>query len=1137
MSGGIGMDKRNRLAAIFNIEAGEERLVILLLGYSFFIGFARLMVNTTAGTLLRDRFGEDAAQYLPYIYIGSAIAAPFTGYLYSKLEERFSFSKLLTLNFSFMLVVLGLFYLLFLGLPETGWPAIAFYIWYYVLYALIMLAFWGLASRLLDIRQSKRLFGLIGIGMVVAMIISGFLVRPLVTAIGPFNLLLLAAVAIGCCLILMRFITKTQAVDVVAEDTQQQKQSKPKAGYAELLKQRYILLIVLVTTFNLVAYYFIDNAFYQQVYLKFPESDELASFLGEFLAVASIFNLASRVFASGKLITRYGVMVGLLTLPVALSASALLVAITGTLFGIIPILFWMVVFTRLLFKAVGDAVDKPAFSVLYQALPTSQRMRVQTLIISIVEPVAGGVAGVVLLLLTFNTVQIFYAVLFVLVAWIVVAVLVSRQYKTVLLQSLSSIKLGEFSLSTLDKASLTILEGQAKSQHSGAVIFALTILEEVKYESLTRVLRRALGHRKPDVRQYALQRVEALDLTPLLKTVKLRVNFETSMPIRAMALRTMAKLGEDDILDEVGDYLDNPNLELRKGAMVGLLRSGGIEGILMAGEKLIRLIDSPEPRERQFAAAVLGEIGQPDFYRPLLRLLQDKNEKVLEAALASAGKLKNPKLWPLVIVHLQSGQVRGAAISALVAGGVSTLPLLTELLVDGKQPTETLIRVARICGQIGGKEAINVLRSHMRFPDNDVRYQILASLNRCRYQAQSGPAKAVLQNIEAEAGNIIRLLGGLNDIGKSDATDLIYDALSDEVSQSQARILLLLSFIYDSDTVGSVQQQLAHPARAKRAVALEAIENLLSSRRQKELLLPVLDDNLPITHRIDQLRPFYPDAGLNLGQYKRLFQILDWTTEWISPWVRASAITSIGNLLKTETKELPVRNEAIQNISQLLSDPEPLIRETALWTLFAIDRASCHDQLKQLCSDAHPVVARVANHLSESNNGEVIMYSTIEKVFILKSIGVLSDVPEEILATVAANMEEFEVAEGETILEEGNFGRGIYVISEGRVKIHKGEQVFAHLEKHNIFGELSALDSAPHSASVTATEDTFLFLLERHILFELMVDHVEVMQGIIRSLTRRLRTLQNADTASVEQAAPSQSQDILLDDILSKLSG
>jgi len=165
------------------------------------------------------------------------------------------------------------------------------------------------------------------------------------------------------------------------------------------------------------------------------------------------------------------------------------------------------------------------------------------------------------------------------------------------------------------------------------------------------------------------------------------------------------------------------------------------------------------------------------------------------------------------------------------------------------------------------------------------------------------------------------------------------------------------------------------------------------------------------------------------------------------------------------------------------------------------------------------------------------MYSTIEKVFILKSIGVLSDVPEEILATVAANMEEFEVAEGETILEEGNFGRGIYVISEGRVKIHKGEQVFAHLEKHNIFGELSALDSAPHSASVTATEDTFLFLLERHILFELMVDHVEVMQGIIRSLTRRLRTLQNADTASVEQAAPSQSQDILLDDILSKLSG
>jgi len=63
------------------------------------------------------------------------------------------------------------------------------------------------------------------------------------------------------------------------------------------------------------------------------------------------------------------------------------------------------------------------------------------------------------------------------------------------------------------------------------------------------------------------------------------------------------------------------------GAMVGLLRSEGIEGVLAAGESLLELTKSPEPAKRQFAARVLGEVGISSFYRPLSKLLQDGDHR------------------------------------------------------------------------------------------------------------------------------------------------------------------------------------------------------------------------------------------------------------------------------------------------------------------------------------------------------------------------------------------------------------------------------------------------------------------------------------------------------------------------------
>ena len=71
--------------------------------------------------------------------------------------------------------------------------------------------------------------------------------------------------------------------------------------------------------------------------------------------------------------------------------------------------------------------------------------------------------------------------------------------------------------------------------------------------------------------------------------------------------------------------------------------------------------------------------------------------------------------------------------------------------------------------------------------------------------------------------------------------------------------------------------------------------------------------------------------------------------------------------------------------------------------------------------------------------------------------------------------------------------------------MHDEVRTFVRLGERDFFGELTTLDPEPHSATVTAEEDTRLLGLNRDLLYELMADHPEVLKGIIHELCRRLR--------------------------------
>jgi CRP-like cAMP-binding protein len=140
------------------------------------------------------------------------------------------------------------------------------------------------------------------------------------------------------------------------------------------------------------------------------------------------------------------------------------------------------------------------------------------------------------------------------------------------------------------------------------------------------------------------------------------------------------------------------------------------------------------------------------------------------------------------------------------------------------------------------------------------------------------------------------------------------------------------------------------------------------------------------------------------------------------------------------------------------------------------------------------------------------MISTVEKVLFLKSIDLFSQIPGEDLSQIAQITDELHYEEGEQICREGDPGDSLYLIIEGRVRVHRGDHGIAELGERQVVGEMALLDSEPRSASVTALSPLTLLTLVRDDFNEILAEKAEIAQGIIKVLTRRLRaTLSMSD--------------------------
>ncbi len=133
------------------------------------------------------------------------------------------------------------------------------------------------------------------------------------------------------------------------------------------------------------------------------------------------------------------------------------------------------------------------------------------------------------------------------------------------------------------------------------------------------------------------------------------------------------------------------------------------------------------------------------------------------------------------------------------------------------------------------------------------------------------------------------------------------------------------------------------------------------------------------------------------------------------------------------------------------------------------------------------------------------MISTVEKVLFLKSVDLFRALPSEELAQIAEIAEEVPLAAGDRVFGEGEPGDALYLIAEGKVKIHKGDKELVRLGLRDVFGEMAVLDSEPRSASVTVVDDAVLLKIGRDDFRDILNERPEIAMGVMKVLSRRLR--------------------------------
>jgi len=126
----------------------------------------------------------------------------------------------------------------------------------------------------------------------------------------------------------------------------------------------------------------------------------------------------------------------------------------------------------------------------------------------------------------------------------------------------------------------------------------------------------------------------------------------------------------------------------------------------------------------------------------------------------------------------------------------------------------------------------------------------------------------------------------------------------------------------------------------------------------------------------------------------------------------------------------------------------------------------------------------------------------------LARVPLFSGCTGEELARIAHISKIVESSAGTILTEIGAPGNSFFCIIDGRVSVQTAIGSADPLRPGDFFGEMSLLDGEPRSATITATTDVRLLIVEREHFWRLLEEAPDLVRRILIVLSRRVRRLE-----------------------------
>jgi CRP-like cAMP-binding protein len=138
------------------------------------------------------------------------------------------------------------------------------------------------------------------------------------------------------------------------------------------------------------------------------------------------------------------------------------------------------------------------------------------------------------------------------------------------------------------------------------------------------------------------------------------------------------------------------------------------------------------------------------------------------------------------------------------------------------------------------------------------------------------------------------------------------------------------------------------------------------------------------------------------------------------------------------------------------------------------------------------------------------MVDFFERILILKSTSIFSEVNTDDLRVVVEEMQEEAYFPGEHVFEINDPSDRMYIVLTGKIgiSIQQDPEVrdfVTMLGPGECFGEMGPIDSSPRSGTAHVIEESLLLYLDKLKLHGLIASYPELALGLLRGMSMRVR--------------------------------